>query len=80
MSAQASRARMSEGHPAVAVHLAPAVPYSAFEPSSPASPQQPQSPAANARRADVSRMTWGYWFVRGMFKLVIRLFMYCNPP
>jgi hypothetical protein len=47
------------------------VAYTAFEPVSPPSTQS----KPNARDPAAARMTWRYWFVRAMFKLVIRIFM-----
>jgi hypothetical protein len=67
---------MSDDNHADAAQSAIQVPYAAFHSTVADSEQRPSlPPSANAHSASASRMTWGYWFVRGLFKLVIRLFM-----
>jgi hypothetical protein len=67
---------MSGSQRVVSVQGATEVAYTTFQPAPSAAAQSAStSSSANAVKASKSRMTWGYWFVRGMFKLVIRLFM-----
>ena len=75
---QIATAAMSEAHHNDALHAATQVGYAAFDSQSPVPAQSSPQIAPKARGASASRMTWGYWFVRGMFKIVIRLFM-CAP-